>query len=161
MKGAEGVFALMYTACVWVCVGVCGGCSEGSLVSDLWRPAGMLAAFEEPAVCAQQISGPEWRECGFTRPHPALFYWGILSLLPLLLWGGNEEGTYILMRWGGLKAGAQRDIRLQWKHTNQAEGARDEGCTMKLWNVDNMQGFKFQQTYKDRTALKYEHSANE
>ena len=40
-------------------MGVCGGCSEGSLVSDPWRPAGMLAAFEEPAVCAQQISGPE------------------------------------------------------------------------------------------------------
>lgn len=36
-----------------------GGCSEGSLVSDLRRPGGMFPAFEESAVCAQQISGPE------------------------------------------------------------------------------------------------------
>ncbi|KAI3376930.1 hypothetical protein L3Q82_000169 [Scortum barcoo] len=38
---------------VWLCM---AGCSEGSLVSDLRRPAGMFPAFEESAVCAQQIS---------------------------------------------------------------------------------------------------------
>lgn len=48
----ESVFVHAY-------VNMYGGCSEGSLVSDLRRPAGMFPAFEESAVCAQQISGPE------------------------------------------------------------------------------------------------------
>lgn len=55
-------------------VNMYGECSEGSTVSDLRRPAAMFPAFEESTVCAQQKSGPEWRECGFTSLHLALFY---------------------------------------------------------------------------------------
>lgn len=54
----KSVFALLYV-CVCVCMNEYAGCSEGSRVSDLRRPAGMFPAFEESAVCAQQISGPE------------------------------------------------------------------------------------------------------
>lgn len=52
--------------------------------------------------------------------------------------GGDEEGTYILMRWAGLEAGAQRDILLQSKHTNQTDWVQDDGITMKLWFVAGM-----------------------
>lgn len=69
----------------------------------------------------------------------------ILLLLLLWWWWGKrvEEGTYILMRWAGLEAAAQRDILLQSKHTNRADWAQDGGITMKLRFVGGMLFFYF------------------
>lgn len=150
--------------CVWVCVvgaaraalsQICGGLQE------CWLP------LKSPLSALSKYQVQNEGNVASQGPIQLCFIEGSCPCCLCCCGGGDEEGTYILMRWAGLKAGAQRDIRLQWKHTNQAEGARDEGRTMKLWNVDDMRGFyrwnagfKIQQIYKDRAALKYKHSVN-
>lgn len=127
----KSVFALLYV-CVCVYEWVCGvQWGQPSLRSEeacrnvpcLWRVCCLCSTNIRPRMKGM------WLHKAPSSPvllrDPARFFHPPASVVV-----GDEEGTYILMRWAGLQAAAQRGIR--------ADRVQDEWITVKLRSVGVM-----------------------